>query len=198
MGTLLIYSILGFVAFCTLVVIFTFLNCGQLIFMLSAIITFMVIIIFFPQPVANHVIFLFSGIIIVYFTWYYLRFTHPKNKHQAMIATYYGEQLVKQLRGYQIVYVDLFGYDPFPLEKENAQVYWFITTKIYTSLIRPFTIINAHWEFPEIIGKPDEEDYPNQRFIVLILDRLNASSIAIPLSGRVRQKNTSTLGISAP
>lgn len=111
------------------------------------------------------------------------------NRRHQIITQHDSEQLYEQLRDYQLAWVEMFAYESTASSEDKKQVYLFVDNTTYFELIHQQDNSKMRWEFFELAGKPDNEANRHHLIIVLILERSNAPSVALPFNGAIRIKN---------
>lgn len=145
------------------------------------------------RPMRYYIAFPMIAVTSLYLTILYLFVGRPYHKAGGSRKTeYYGRQIQKQLQDYQIVWCRKYGIDSFPKNAAKKQAYLFLDNQTYKELIHEQEISQVRWEIIKLLGKPDVEfassitpttrkvRFNNLLYIVLILDRPSAPSIALP------------------
>jgi hypothetical protein len=148
------------------------------------------------SPIRYLIAFVFIGGTLVFRLYLYVRYWRPWYQGRQILTEYYGEQLYERLRDYQMLWVDSYGYEPFPEGKANGQVYLFMNATPAQEILRQ-SITSTRWEFIQLSGKPDRDTKSYELivgkllYIILILERANAPTIALPFfAGKAPVGNT--------
>jgi hypothetical protein len=118
----------------------------------------------------------------------YARYWHPWYQGRQILTEYYGEKLYERLREYQLLWVDSYGYEPFPEGKDKGQVYLFMDEASANAVLQQ-PITSTRWEFIQLIGKPDRDTKTYELivgkllYVILILERDHAPPLALPFFG---------------
>lgn len=129
-----------------------------------------------------------AGMELVYLAWMQLRKYQRVGRPLQEINNYYMEQLGHMLADVEVVWVSMYGLESRPTNKSLPQAYLFIDYATYLELLDGHVISQMRWEILEIIGKPDSKLYSDRLFLVLFLDRLDTSTIALPMNIGMQSK----------